>query len=183
MHTSYLIVRMASIEEAGAIADYRRRNEAHLVDHYPTWTKEALTEAYWQHQVRVNLAEFDSDESVRLVIFEKEKEDTIIGTINFTSILRRAAQYCVLGYGLDEKMQGRGYMTEALSASIDFVFKQLNLHRIMANYVPTNERSGRVLRRLGFSVEGYARDYLYLNGAWRDHILTALINPDWQNNQ
>ncbi len=46
----------------------------------------------------------------------------------------------------------------------------------MANYVPTNERSGRLLRRLGFTVEGYARDYLCLNGTWQDHILTSLIN-------
>ena len=48
----------------------------------------------------------------------------------------------------------------------------------MANYIPHNERSGRLLRRLGFMVEGYARDYLFINGAWRDHILTALTNPN-----
>jgi len=57
----------------------------------------------------------------------------------------------------------------------------MNLHRIMANYVPTNERSASVLKKLGFQVEGYARDYLYLNGKWRDHILTSLTNKDWQD--
>jgi ribosomal-protein-alanine N-acetyltransferase len=58
------------------------------------------------------------------------------------------------------------------------LFGELGFHRIMANYLPHNERSGRLLRRLGFVVEGYARDYLYIHGAWRDHILTALTNPD-----
>lgn len=43
----------------------------------------------------------------------------------------------------------------------------------MANYMPTNEQSGRLLRKLGFSVEGYARDYLLLQGTWKDHPLTS----------
>ena len=49
---------------------------------------------------------------------------------------------------------------------------------IQAAYVPANERSGRLLRRLGFTVEGYARDYLYIGGAWRDHIVTARTRPE-----
>ena len=69
-------------------------------------------------------------------------------------------------------------MSEALGAGIGHIFGPLALHRIMANYLPTNERSGRLLRRLGFVVEGFARDYLYIDGAWRDHILTALTSPD-----
>lgn len=58
---------------------------------------------------------------------------------------------------------------------VDFAFEALGLHRVMANYQPANERSGRFLRRLGFVPEGYARDYLYINGMWRDHILTSRI--------
>ena len=65
-------------------------------------------------------------------------------------------------------------MSEALRAAIDYVFSELRLHRIMANYMPANERSGRLLRRMGFTVEGYARDYMSIAGEWRDHILTSL---------
>ena len=74
-------------------------------------------------------------------------------------------------------------MTEALSAAIDFMFTERNIHRVMANYIPVNEKSGKVLRRLGFTVEGYARDYLYLDGQWKDHILTSLTNEDWQEDE
>jgi ribosomal-protein-alanine N-acetyltransferase len=49
----------------------------------------------------------------------------------------------------------------------------------MAGYVPHNIRSAAVLRRAGFTVEGYARDYILINGRWEDHILTAITNPDW----
>ncbi|MEC4812143.1 MAG: GNAT family N-acetyltransferase, partial [Scytonema sp. PMC 1069.18] len=101
------------------------------------------------------------------------------GFINFGNFIRRAAQYCNVGYSMAEVEQGNGYMTEALQAAIDYVFQVLNMHRIMANYMPHNQRSGNVLRKLGFVVEGYARDYLLINGKWQDHILTSLTNSNW----
>ncbi len=67
-------------------------------------------------------------------------------------------------------------MAEALRRAIRHAFDEMGLHRLMANYVPTNEHSGRLLRRLGFTIEGYARDYLLLDGVWKDHILTALVS-------
>ncbi len=85
-----------------------------------------------------------------------------------------------MGYSLAETEQSKGYMTEALQAAIQYVFQELNMHRIMANYMPHNQRSGNVLKRLGFVVEGYARDYLLIKGQWQDHILTSLTNPNWQ---
>ncbi|MCG8422446.1 MAG: GNAT family N-acetyltransferase [Proteobacteria bacterium] len=101
----------------------------------------------------------------------------ILGTCTFTSITRGPHQSCLLGYGLDQRLQGRGVMTEALEACVEFAFGTLELQRIMANYMPSNERSAAVLKRLGFVVEGYARDFLFVNGSWCDHILTALVNP------
>ena len=66
-------------------------------------------------------------------------------------------------------------MHEALSAVCSHAFGALDLHRLMANYQPSNERSAEVLRKLGFSIEGFARDYLFLSGQWRDHVLTSLV--------
>lgn len=65
-------------------------------------------------------------------------------------------------------------MFEGAGHCIDIMFR-FGLHRIMANYCPENVRSGKLLARLGFEQEGLARDYLYLNGRWRDHILTSRI--------
>ncbi|PIQ43755.1 MAG: hypothetical protein COV52_04750 [Gammaproteobacteria bacterium CG11_big_fil_rev_8_21_14_0_20_46_22] len=67
-------------------------------------------------------------------------------------------------------------MSEALRAVIAFVFEEQKLHRLMANYRPENKRSEAVLSNLGFEKEGFAKAYLYLDGAWRDHVLTALVN-------
>ena len=68
-------------------------------------------------------------------------------------------------------------MAEALRATNAWAFGELRLHRIMANYRPENERSARVLERLGFVCEGIARNYLFIDGAWRDHVLTSLTSP------
>lgn len=70
--------------------------------------------------------------------------------------------------------------TEAARAIIDYAFGTLNLHRIETSCQPSNEASGRVLRKLGFIVEGYARDHRFYNGAWRDNILVGLTNPAWR---
>jgi ribosomal-protein-alanine N-acetyltransferase len=50
---------------------------------------------------------------------------------------------------------------------------------VAASYMPRNARSGRVLERCGFRIEGTAISYLRIDGRWEDHVLTALINPDW----
>jgi [ribosomal protein S5]-alanine N-acetyltransferase len=70
-------------------------------------------------------------------------------------------------------------MYEALSAAMNYVFEKMCLHRIMASYRPGNKRSGRLLKRPGFIIEGYARDYFRLSGGGEDPILTALVNESW----
>jgi len=89
-------------------------------------------------------------------------------------------RYAALGLGerawVCQGFQGQGLMYEALQCAIGFVFGELGLHRVMANYRPENERSHRLLRRLGFEQEGHARAYLHIDGHWRDHVLTSLIN-------
>jgi ribosomal-protein-alanine N-acetyltransferase len=116
-----------------------------------------------------------------LLLFSSQgPANEIIGDVNVTNLIRGAFQAAYLGYELDRAHVGKGLMHEALLASIAHVFAHLNLHRLMANHVPSNERSGRLLRRLGFSVEGYARDYLLLDGVWKDHVLTSLLNPHFR---
>jgi ribosomal-protein-alanine N-acetyltransferase len=67
-------------------------------------------------------------------------------------------------------------MYEILKSSITHVFHVLKLHRIMANYIPDNIRSGKLLEKLGFKREGLAESYLKINGEWQDHVLTSLIS-------
>ncbi len=67
-------------------------------------------------------------------------------------------------------------MREALTPAISYIFDQVGLHRVMANFRPENVRSAQLLERLGFEREGLARSYLRINGVWADHVLTSLFN-------
>lgn len=177
-----IIIRMATNKDIPKILNYFSANKTYLTPYYPYWQDGFFTEEYWQLQIEVNYQELTNDRSLRLFIFPKNDSNTIIGTINFNNIVRGAAHYCNVGYSLAETEQGKGYMTEAMHGAIDYMFQEFNMHRIMASYIPHNQRSGNLLRRLGFTVEGYARDYLMINGKWEDHILTSLINPKWKYN-
>jgi ribosomal-protein-alanine N-acetyltransferase len=99
--------------------------------------------------------------------------------VSLSNIVRGVFQAAHLGYGIDHSLQGQGLMHEAVSEIIRFAFDDLRLHRLQANYQPHNQRSAALLQRLGFVEEGLARDYLYINGAWRDHVLTSLTNPQF----
>ncbi len=154
-------------------------NREHLQRYSPLYPQEYYTLDYWKSQLAIHADDFQNDRSLHLCLYERAHPDTVIGTIHFSSIVRRAAQFSFLGYGIDQNVEGRGYMKEALLVSIAYAFEEMNLHRIMANYIPTNERSGRLLKSLGFVAEGFARDYLCINGEWRDHVMTALVNQRW----
>ena len=178
IETERLALTLPPPSEAARLLAFAQDNREHLAPWSPPVPQGYYdSESFWRERLLAARREFAEDQSLRLVLFRKsETEGRVVGICNFSYIMRGAFQACYLGYNLDRRDVGQGLMCEALTAALQYVIEELRLHRIMANYMPTNERSGRLLRRLGFTVEGYARDYLFIDGAWRDHILTALTN-------
>jgi ribosomal-protein-alanine N-acetyltransferase len=177
--TKRLLLTLPSAEKAAGLLAYVQENQEHFAPWSPPAPPRYYTEAHWRERLASARAEFKRGQSLRLVFFERKRpEGAVVGDCSFTEMIRGPFQACFLGYKLDHRAVGQGLMYEALTAAIAYVFDDFKLHRIMANYMPANERSGSVLRRLGFVVEGYARDYLFIAGSWRDHILTALHNPN-----
>lgn len=80
-----------------------------------------------------------------------------------------------LGYALNRRYWGRGYIPEAAHALLGFGFGALALHRIFATCHPENIASKRVLEKLGMRQEGYLREHKWSKGAWRDSLLYALL--------
>lgn len=179
LQTERFFLRLGEKEDIPAILDYFERNRAHLVPFEPRRPDDFYDPVFWHRRIRINRLEFRTERSCRLFLFKREEPERIIGTISLTNFQRGVKHSCALGYGLDVAEQGKGAMFEALNEAVRYAFEELRFHRIEAQYMPTNERSGKLLRRLGFSVEGYARDYIQINGCWVDHVMTALHNPNW----
>jgi len=174
-----VILRLATPRDAAAIVEYFKRNRLFHKPTDPLRPAEHYTQLYWQRMVRILRKEFRQDQSVRFFLFGRENPKRVIGSVGFSQIVRGIFHACYLGYALDEHEQGKGLMTEALRVGIAYMFVERKLHRVMANYMPKNERSGRLLAKLGFTIDGQAREYLMINGKWEDHVLTSLINEDW----
>ncbi len=144
-----------------AMATYVERNRQHHASAAPARAPEFYTEQFWKGEIPRKQERARAEQSFEFILLDKnadEKSPSILGDVSLTNIVRGNFLACYLGYDLDVEAVGRGLMTEALHAVIDFAFLELKLHRIMANYVQTN-----------------ARSYLLLDGVWQDHVLTSLV--------
>lgn len=101
------------------------------------------------------------------------------GEINLNSIHRGAFQSAYVGYWIDERHAGHGYMPEAVVLLCRFAFEQLSLHRLQIAIIPRNVASRRVVEKLEIRMEGIAERYLEINGAWEDHARFAITSEEW----
>jgi ribosomal-protein-alanine N-acetyltransferase len=180
LRTERLSLTLPDVEDASEWLAFTLRNREHLAPWSPPEPEGALLLSTHEARVASARRQFEAGSAVRLLLREKAEPagGPIAGFASLSQIALGPFRACYLGYQLDVEQVGRGLMTEALRAVIAYAFDELRLHRIMANYMPSNERSGRVLRGLGFQVEGYARNYLFIAGGFQDHVLTSLTHPD-----
>lgn len=99
------------------------------------------------------------------------------GMVNINSVVRGRYQGASLGYAAFAPSAGRGYMAEGLTSALRHAFDELRLHRLEANIQPANKASLALVQRLGFRYEGLSPDYLYIDGAWRDHERWSITAP------
>ncbi len=102
--------------------------------------------------------------------------DEIVGVVNLNDIVYGSFLNANLSYYVDANRQGQGYMTEALNLVATFAFEILGLHRLEAAIQPGNQPSRKLVQRCGFTFEGLANDFLFIDGQWRDHERWALVD-------
>jgi ribosomal-protein-serine acetyltransferase len=84
-----------------------------------------------------------------------------------------------VGYWLGEDATGRGLVTRAVSAMLEYAFETLGLHRIALHAEVSNEKSKAVARRLGFTEEGIRRAASVNQGRYVDLAAFSLLAEEW----
>jgi [ribosomal protein S5]-alanine N-acetyltransferase len=135
------------------------------------WISPPLTRpAFQQYLARMRQADHEG------MLVCKEQDDAIVGVINVNNIIRGSFLSAHLGYYVAQPYAGQGYMQRGLTQVITFAFEDLGLHRLEANIQPANLRSINLVKRCGFSYEGFSPRFLFIAGEWRDHERWAIVD-------
>jgi len=129
--------------------------------------------------IRADKAAMESGEYIALGIY-RQTDQRLVGTCCLFKIYepcRRAE----LGYGIARDSWRRGYMTEAISALMDYGFVDMGLNRLEADVDPRNTASCRSLENLGFVQEGLLRQRWIAGKETSDSAIYGLLASDWRN--
>ncbi|NTU76662.1 MAG: GNAT family N-acetyltransferase [Alphaproteobacteria bacterium] len=183
-----VVLRVGDPEDWRNWSRLRSDSRDFLVPWEPKWATDALSYGYFCSNLRRQWREWNQGAAYAFLIFQRDAKakdgasingfGTLVGSIALNEVQRGVSQKGTLGYWIGQPYADHGLMTEAAGLVCDFAFKTLKLHRLEASCLPHNEPSKRLLLRLGFNEEGYARDYLRINGQWEDHLLWGKVNPE-----
>lgn len=158
------------------LANFFAVNEQHFKRWNPATPPGHHSVESWRERLFERERDFENRLSAHFIGTDAT-ESFVIGACSLSNIVYGALQACNMGYSVSQRYEGQGFMRRIVCHAIDYGFNELKLHRIMANHMPENLRSAGLLKSLGFEKEGYAKDYLFLNGNWEDHVLNSLLNP------
>ena len=172
-----LYMRPAIAEDFAQWSHLRALSRDFLTPWEPRWPADDLTRSAFRRRIARQDRERLDDLAYSFMIF-RAADDTLLGGATLGNVRRGVAQCATLGYWMGAPHAGQGWMAKAVPCLLRHAFIDMRLHRIEAACAPQNERSSRLLERLGFQREGFARAYLLIDGAWQDHLLFAALEQD-----
>ena len=177
LETEHLRLSVLRKSEGARACEYFLNNREFHRQFSQTHSDDYFTVSMQKKYLAFDCASFLDGTLVPLWITVKGS-DKLIGRVSFFNFAYGGMMSCACGYHLDKDETGKGYMTEALRASLAFVFDEYKMHRIEAFILPENEPSINLVKRLGFHYEGQRKSYMHINGKYRDHEAFYLLEDD-----
>jgi [ribosomal protein S5]-alanine N-acetyltransferase len=163
------------VRDAELLAALYAENRAFLEPFDPPRPDGFVTAAAQRRELRALEQERAADRLERFLI---SADGEPAGIISASRISRGPFQNAGLGYWVVERLNGRGIATRAVGLVCDWAFGEAGFHRLEAATLVDNTASQTVLRRNRFTEIGLSPKYLFIAGAWRDHILFARTVED-----
>jgi len=170
-------LRVPQVKDYAEWRDLRESSRSFLAPWEPLWPADDLARSAFRSRLRRYARDMIRDEAYPLLVF-RTADHTLLGGLTLSNVRRGVCQAASLGYWMGAPYAGKGYMRAAVSALLPVAFDALQLRRVEAACMINNAPSIRLLERLGFVREGYAREYLCINGEWEDHYLFARLRTD-----
>ena len=171
-----ITLRNLTPDDAESLLEYYIRNEDHLRNYEPSRDNSFYTV---EAQREVLLESYKGLMTGKCVDFGIYSDEILIGKVKISNIVYGVFKSGIVGYSMDKDYQGKGYMKEALKLVLKYAKDELELHRLEASVLVDNERSKNVLIGCGFKEVGLNEKYLFINGAWRDHLTFYRILEDF----
>nr|WP_138206446.1 GNAT family protein [Haloimpatiens lingqiaonensis] len=160
-------LKVLTPEDAEDVLDYYIRNREHLMPFEPSRDESFYSLQYQKRSLIESYKNYLNGIEIEFGVYEEQK---FIGIIKVSNIIYGVFKNAFVGYSMDEKHQGKGYMKDALRLVVNYCFEEMGLHRLEASTLVDNEKSQSVLKACGFKELGLNENYLFINGKWRDHI-------------
>ncbi|MGH6969161.1 MAG: GNAT family N-acetyltransferase [Stellaceae bacterium] len=171
-------LRTPEREDFDKWAALRAESRGFLAPFEPSWPADAVTRAGFRRRLQRYAADWRSDQGYSFLLVRRA-DRVLLGGVSLSNVRRGVAETASLGYWIGERFAHQGYMTDGLKLALAFAFDRLRLHRVEAACLPQNQASRRLLLKGGFREEGYAKEYLSIDGRWQDHLLFGLLADEW----
>lgn len=174
LESQRLILRPIALDDKEAIFAYRSDKET---NQYQGWIPETLDDV--EEFIQKTSKQINEPETwFQWVITEKENH-RIVGDlgVHFFGSQNKQAE---IGCTLNKAFQKKSYATEAVKRVMDYLFSELNKHRIITSIDPDNQNAIRLVERIGFRKEAHFVQSLWLNGKWVDDLIFAMTEEDWK---
>lgn len=173
-----VLVRPLQWSDCESIIDYQLRNRDYLAAFSPQLCD--LTHAGWRRQFCDLMLAVQTGHMIEFGVFLPDRPKRLIGLLHVRNLQHLPFSFCELGYSIDEALSGQGLAVEALNLLLSYLFAILKLHRITAFCLENNQRSIRVLEKMGFNDCGREKQAVLVDGQWQDLLCYQLYN-DWND--
>lgn len=160
-------LRVLTPGDAKEVTNYYNNNREHLKSFEPSRDESFYTLEAQKRSLIESYKQYLNGTSINFGLY---KHEVFIGKLQISNIIMGVFRSAFIGYSIDKDFQGKGYMKEALRLALDYAYEDIGLHRVEASTLIDNVRSQGVLKACGFNELGVNKNYLFIDGEWRDHI-------------